>query len=174
MKNHICLAALCCISLVGCSSNDNDESDVVSAEDTATVPVEIRGTWVSSCIAPDNGDTDHRIETLFFTDTDFDFVQENFIDATCTTVNVDNSGFSALGLGEIGDVVTTTSGVEARELDHIIDTFVNSDGSEDSLDITSINILLLQDDMLFLGQGGVLSDEERPDTIIFDVAYIRQ
>lgn len=182
MKSISILAVIFGLSTIvtGCGGGSNSNStesidppvvlDPVTSELVSLdlVPLDLVGKWQRACSG--NADSGYQIETLEFSETILSYMSQRFVDDTCQTENVDNPGSSSSGGILVGDLVITTSGVEARELDNWNDTF-----NSEPLDpiVISYNIYYIQDDVLYLS-GGATEESERPNTLDFENGWMRQ
>jgi len=173
------------IVLSACSSNDDDgndngmESNNMEQPPVFTengVPERILGTWVLPCSIDNQIDnsTRYAINTFFFSDTELNFDQLFFTDSGCTVTDESDPYVSVFGTSVFGDLVTTTGGFEARELEQQLTSIETGDGTVTMYSgLSSYHIYVIQDDVLYITRG-VVQESERGNTIGFDQGYIKQ
>ncbi|MDB4224976.1 hypothetical protein N9850_14520 [Granulosicoccus sp.] len=163
MKQFLPLT-LCCLIFAGCSSSNSPTTESIDGG----TPSELIGIWELACSGEES--SGYQIQTLDFTDTRLTYTSQRYIDDNCLTEDVDNPGSSSSGAVTFGDNITTTNGVEAREFDHLNDTF-----NSEPLDpiVISYNIYLIQGGVLYIG-GGSAVEADSPDTLNFDSGYLKQ
>lgn len=163
MKNYLFLAAACSV-LIGCGSSGSPTTD---STDVFEVPTELLGSWSVAC--SEDASSGYQIETINFAASTTTYTLNRFTDEACEITNVENPGRSSSGAARFGDVITTTNGVDAREWDHIND-MVNDEVLDPT--VTSYNIYYVLNDVLYHASGG--TEEERPDTLDFNVEWVKQ
>jgi hypothetical protein len=98
---------------VACASSSDDDDDNAGVTD-------LEGTWVSSCVPNDSeNDQESSIRNYVFSGSTFALFETWYNDATCTAVR-DGYPQSFEGTFTIGESVTTTDGIEAKQLSQSI------------------------------------------------------
>ncbi|MEE9319068.1 MAG: hypothetical protein V3U76_01360 [Granulosicoccus sp.] len=126
----------------------------VGADGEAADGETLQGSWLTPC-------AESSISKLVFAG---DVVAGNvadFNDAECVIL-LENTAFE--GTYVLGDSVTTSSGMQATEID-ITDKVSGA---------TTMSIVFIQDDMLYLGDADLVAEVARPDTLNFNRGFVRQ
>lgn len=145
----------------GSSQGGNDNA---SGTGEATV---LEGTWRKPC-GPVPGQEHHDIVTFTSTGNTFTTSIENYSDASCTNPYEYAPNPTASGTFTLGDDVLLSDGVTATEHDSHITQF---NGSPFILD--DYNIIYIQGDMLYIGEGEADTPEQRPTTLDYNRPYYR-
>ncbi len=146
------------------SGSSQDSNGSSSGSGQATV---LEGTWRKPC-GPVSGQEHHDIVTFTSTGNTFTSSIENYIDASCTTPYAEAPNPTASGTFTLGDNVVLGDGVTATEHDSHITQF---NGAPFIID--DYNIIYIQDDTLYIGEGEAETPEQRPTTLDYSRPYYR-
>jgi len=151
------------ISLSAC--NDDNNSNPNSNE-----PTVLEGTWRKPC---GSMDSHYDVITQTFTGNRFESDIRNYTDSNCLNPLSGAPNPTASGTLNIGNVINTTGGLKANELDTHIDTSNGAPFDEDDY-----TIFYIDTNMLYLGDDtGILDGSSpalRPDTLDASRIYERQ
>ena len=157
----------------GDSDNDDDEDNngdnSDDADDTPTVNP-LLGTWTSEChLTPQGND---NIITRAFGPEGAANVTIQAFQSDSGTCSGTPTEINAVFNYEIGNALTTDSGVTAQELDAelVSDPQGVFTGSSSTFDIFHIDA----NNVLYFSVGGADSEAQRPTSINFNVPYARQ
>lgn len=165
LLNKIALTILSILVVTSCGS------DGTSGNGTATV---LEGIWVKQCNAVNQADpnTYYDIITLTFIENNFDSSILNYTDPDCTIPDTQIPNPTASGTFVIGNTITTTGGLQAKEIDSYVDQ------SSGAIFADGFVIFNIDGNTLYFGDTTGDNDgstpELRPDTLNFDRSYERQ
>ena len=128
---HYLMLIIMTFLLAGCAGDSSDNTTV------------LEGKWTSTCVVDG---VDHIKFTITFSGNSLNFTQQLYIDSACSTVDV-NVGLSSFsGNFNIGNSVTTNSGISATEYDINV---LEGDGVTEEFSVFSLfNII---DEKLYVG-----------------------
>ena len=166
MKKTILLSALSLSLLVACGGG-NDEDPTENNDETED---ELQGTWVSSCVSYSSF---YLLSSTTFSVGSYSSSSSAFFDSECAD---SVQGVSVTGSFVVGEAITTSSGVSAKEIDFIIETIDGVSASE-----TSFGIYRIMDNTLFTGNLGFIegsgidtsTEENRPTALNFDLPFTK-
>ena len=142
------LVLLIVFGVVGCGSDSGSNIDPLLAE--------FQGQW-GVCFSG----TSTYSEEIVFRGDEWASYFVDYADSDCVTpTNISQTGQGTI---DLGDKVTTSSGVIARKIDIVRET-----------DATYFNIYYINQNQMYLGDsqtGDTTSDENRPTEINFDFSY---
>ncbi|MAA65553.1 MAG: hypothetical protein CL581_12330 [Alteromonadaceae bacterium] len=146
------------------SSQGGNDNDSTNPTGEATV---LEGTWRKQC-GPVAGQEHSDIVTLTFTGNTFTSDIENYLDAGCNVPYAEAPNPTASGTFVLGEDVMLSSGVTATELDSHITQF---DGAP--FDIDEYNVIYIQGDILYTGEGEADSPQQRPTSLDYNRPFDR-
>lgn len=145
------------ISMIFLSSCDS------GGESNAT---ELEGTWVTTCLMESSGSFE---DTITFSGNTFSTSGKEYADTACS---VFDTNYSASGTFVIGNAMTTSSGLSAKEIDV---TLLKIDGAGVSINV--YDIYRIDGEKLYFGDDSLLdatSVANRPIDLDFNEDYIKQ
>ncbi len=129
----------------------------------------LKGSWTSQCEVADTGEYVNGKTT--FSGNTFETVKVNYSDSSCA--NVVNTSFVRSGRFTIGNLVTTSSGLEATEID--ITTLKEG---EEIVNNALFNIFRIDNGKLTLGKSDAVNDmssaSKRSITLDFDAQFTKE
>lgn len=128
---HFLMLIIMTFLLAGCAGDSADNTTV------------LEGKWTSTCVVDG---ADHFKFTINFSGNSLNFTQQLFIDAACSTVDVNEGLSSFSGNFNIGNSVTTSSGMSATEYDVNV---LEGDGVTEEFSIFSLFSII--DEKLYVG-----------------------
>lgn len=159
------------LAVSGCLSDDDDNDD---DDEIGEGWPELQGVWESDCfvVTGEDGASDApQVHTIAIdgdqAEQDVEIYDEN--DTTCSGAPI----FEPFMLWryEVGDEITTTGGVTAREID--VELLEDPDGVGEHDEEYDIFRLEDDDNTLYFGDEAGLSPEDRPDTLDFTKPFTR-
>jgi len=124
---------------------------------------ELEGSWKTSCV--DFGGTFDATIILFSGDT-FSFVDNAYTDSAC--LNVDVTYRSGSGVFSIGNTITASSGLGAKEIDF---TFTHRDGVVLPVNEQSFDIFSISSGTLYFGLYDFVLDGTTPASRLIDLDF---
>ncbi|MGH1487218.1 MAG: hypothetical protein ACRBCI_13475 [Cellvibrionaceae bacterium] len=150
------------------NSGNGNNGGASSGGNTTT---ELEGEWLKICgpIDPAFPADGYDIVRLTFMGDQIFTDIENYTDAACSVAFPQSPNPTATSTFTLGEVVMTSNGIDATEIDIQITEFNGAPFDEFEYDIYAI-----EDDNLYGGTVIGLSPEERPDTLDFIRVFVRQ
>lgn len=142
----------------------NEDSGAVTPSDQITV---LDGTWKKQC-GPVEGEPHYDIVTVSFSRGEFTTDIENYIDSGCTTPQPFAPNPTSSGNFALGDDVLLSDGLTATEFNIHTTQF---DGA--FFDIKEYDIVYIDNDTLYAGDGETDSPLQRPTSLDYDRPFYR-